>query len=114
MSLVTTVILTFSPGEVISEDPNVYPALEAVNRWLIAQQQSPLCVIDPHLTPSGGTKMPQAVVAWGAYNYIGEDALVDEVWLAPWKYRDEMVLVMYSDFRDKPSVNCSTKAFWPA
>ena len=106
MSVVTTVILTMSTSERIAHDSDVIPALDAINAWLTQQRADvPLLKpLDADKTPSAGTKYPQAIVAWGGFNYLNEREVINAFVDAPWVVPDKVVLVMYSDTTHEPKL----------
>ena len=81
MSRVTDVILTTSlleePG-----DTGTYPAVEELNVWLRARRLGELKEVSK---AAAGTKVMQALVFMGAFNYLDLAEFVEAVKATPWR-----------------------------
>ena len=90
MSLVTNVILTYSPGECYGSEEG-HPRLDEIAAYLRSHSAAsrvaprPFVPVDEH---SGGYKHMENGVALGAFNFTSRRTILDAVAAAVWEYPD--------------------------
>lgn len=93
MSHVTNIILTWSVGEIVDEH-----SMDKLNKFFEDKERpSGLVHIDTDNLPAGwygGSKMMEANVALGAFNYIDMDKFMDYITNFPWQYPEDVVVMV--------------------
>jgi hypothetical protein len=97
MSVVSTVLLTFSLHEEEIGDTGQYPLVDRINEWLANDNRGTLARLNDHF---GGRKAPQAEAWGGAFNLLDEDDFLALVYSLPWRQPHAVVVLINSEHDD--------------
>lgn len=96
MSHVCNVVLLFGCGERNAHDR--LPSLEYINLWLAERDMGQLHEVSDHGT---NNKSMECYVAIGAFNYLETDEFVEMVMDAPWRFPDNVQLLVKDEQADE-------------